>query len=77
VEEQDTALVLSKPGIITELDDKPTWFLANKLESQSLLQAGSVFKRAGNPLRLLAIVHDLDREPSWRSEWIAKLLKML
>lgn len=32
---------------------------------------GSVVACPGRPLRLRAIVHDLDREPSWREEWIA------
>jgi len=74
VEEQDRALILSNPDIITETEDKPAWFLANKLESQSLLKPGSVIKRDTKPLRLLAIVHDLDREPSWSSGWIAQAL---
>ena len=32
---------------------------------------GSVVVREGSPLELLAIVHDLELEPSWREEWIA------
>lgn len=47
VEEQDTALILSEPGNITASDNKPAWFLANKLESQALLKPGSVIKRDG------------------------------
>ena len=74
VEEQDTALILSKPGNITEQDNKPVWFLANKLESQALLKPGSVIKRDGKTIRLLAIVHDLDMEPSWSSDWIEQAL---
>lgn len=74
VEEQDTALILSQPGDITEPDNKPAWFLANKLESQPLLKPGSVIKRDGKIIRLLAIVHDLDMETSWSSEWIAQAL---
>ena len=74
VEEQDTALILSESGNITTSDNKPAWFLANKLESQSLLKSGSVIKRDGETLRLLAIVHDLDVEPSWSSEWIEQAL---
>jgi hypothetical protein len=31
---------------------------------------GSVVVQPGPPLRLLAVVHDLAREPSWREEWI-------
>ena len=74
VEEQDTALILSKPENITEPDNKPAWFLANKLESQPLLKPGSVIKRDGKAIRLLAIVHDLDLEPSWSSEWIEQAM---
>ena len=74
VEEQDTALILSQSGNITEPDNKPAWFLANKLESQPLLKPGSVIKKDGKTIRLLAIVHDLDMEPSWSSEWVAQAL---
>ena len=74
VEEQDTALILSESGNIAEPDNKPAWFLANKLESQALLKPGSVIKRDGKTIRLLAIVHDLDMEPSWSSEWVAQAL---
>lgn len=74
VEEQDTALILSQPEIITDSGNKPAWFLANKLESQPLLKPGRVIKRDGKTIRLLAIVHDLDMEPSWSSEWITQAL---
>jgi len=74
VEEQDTALILSQPGKITDSGNKPAWFLANKLESQPLLTPGSVIKQEGKTIRLLAIVHDLDIEPSWSSEWITQAL---
>jgi len=75
VEEQDAALILSKPDIIYDPGDKPAWFLANKLESQSLLKPGAVIKRGVKPFQLLAIVHDLDQEPSWSSVWIAQSLE--
>ena len=74
VEEQDTALVLSKPKKITDTETKPGWFLANKLESQPLIEPGSVIKRNAKTLKLMAIVHDFDMEPSWRAEWIAQAL---
>ena len=46
---------------------------------QALRQAepvppGSVVFEAGVPARLRAVVHDLDRDPSWREEWIAAAL---
>jgi len=34
-------------------------------------EPGSVVVRPGRPLELLAVIHDLDREPSWTEEWIA------
>jgi len=36
---------------------------------------GRVVVREGSPLRLLAIVHDLSREPRWREEWVAAALE--
>lgn len=74
VEEQDTALILNEPEKISTSDNKPAWYLANKLETQSLIKLGSVIKRDGESLRLLAIVHDLDVDPSWSSEWIEQAL---
>jgi hypothetical protein len=32
---------------------------------------GMVYAIEGSPLYLMAVVHDLGQEPSWRSEWIA------
>ena len=74
VEEQDTSLVLGKPTTISLTEDKPSWFLANKLESQELLQPGSVVTQKGKPGKLLAIIHDLDSEPTWKREWISQAL---
>lgn len=31
---------------------------------------GSVVVQGGRPMRLLAIIHDVDREPSWCEDWI-------
>ena len=38
---------------------------------------GSVLIKGKGPLRLLAIVHDLNQEPSWREEWIASALDII
>jgi hypothetical protein len=38
------------------------------------LVPGSVIAREGAPLHLLAIVHDLDQEPSWKEAWVKKAL---
>jgi O-acetyl-ADP-ribose deacetylase (regulator of RNase III) len=36
---------------------------------------GSVLVKATSPLQLLAVVHDLNQEPSWKEEWVAKALE--
>ena len=36
---------------------------------------GSVVVRKGHPLRFLAIVHDVNQEPTWKEEWIVTALK--
>ncbi len=35
---------------------------------------GTVVVCPGRPMQLLAIIHDLDREPTWRAEWIEQAL---
>jgi hypothetical protein len=45
-----------------------------ELLKTSPLTPGNVIPRGEQPLRLLAIVHDLDREPSWKEEWITGAL---
>ena len=74
VEEQDIALVLSMPSKLSVTDDKPCWYLANKLESQDTLQPGSVIIRDGKTIKIMAIIHDLDQDPTYKPEWISKAL---
>jgi hypothetical protein len=69
VVEEDTFLVLSaEPGVI-ERDVHPLRVLQAAHEAKPV-PPGSVVVQAGPPLRLLAVVHDLAQEPSWREEWI-------
>jgi hypothetical protein len=35
---------------------------------------GSVLVKKGDPLRLLAIVHDVNQEPTWNETWIERAL---
>ena len=71
--EEDTYLVLSAPppreppgeglaGILKELDHTRP------------VRPGRVIVRDGTPLRLLAVVHDLSRDPTWRETWVAGAL---
>lgn len=71
VEEQDTSLVLEPADEIHEYSDtRPVWYLSNTQELQKVYHPGEVIVKSYNPIRLLAIVHNLDCEPTWDIEWI-------
>ena len=71
VEEQDTSLVLEPSNELPEYNDsRPVWYQANTLELQKVYHSGEVLVKSYNPIRLLAIVHDLDCDPSWKIDWI-------
>ncbi len=76
VEEQDTSLVLEPSDEIPEYSDvRPLWYQANTQELQKVYHPGEVIVKSYNPIRLLAIVHDLDCEPSWKIDWIKAAIK--
>lgn len=71
--EEDTHLLLSTETEIRE----PTESLAVLTEAVRNMPAntpGNVLVRKAKPLQLLAIVHDIEREPTWREDWIASAL---
>jgi hypothetical protein len=72
--EEDTFLVLSAP---VELNESPEPFnrLLAELKEMKPEKPGSVLVKATSPLQLLAVVHDLNQEPSWKEEWVTKALK--
>ena len=71
VEEQDTSLVLEPADEIHEYNDtRPLWYLSNTRELQKVYQPGEVIVKSFNPMRFLAIVHDLDCDPTWNTDWI-------
>jgi len=69
VAEEDTFLVLSADPELSESKESPIKVLTEALEARPETP-GSVLIKDGHPLQFLAIVHDLDREPSWKEEWI-------
>ncbi len=72
--EEDTYLVLSGDWEEIESDDHPVAVMVEAFEAEPE-NPGRVVVYEGNPLRFLAVVHDLDQEPSWREEWIEKALE--
>ncbi len=80
VEEQDTALVLDIEPVIRQPKEDYSIIVDEMIEQQPLVP-GDVIVRKGRPVRFLAIVHDLDRDPTCDAGAIAvaieNLLKLL
>ena len=75
VAEEDTFLVLSADPVVKEPSESLEVMIeqANEIRPEVL---GSVLvrRRRNSPLEFLAIVHDLNLEPSWKEEWISSAL---
>ncbi len=74
VVEDDTHLVLGADPLARETREEPGQLLENARASIGPTP-GTLVVRGGHPLRLHAIVHDLDEEPSWREEWVVSALR--
>jgi len=69
IQEQDTSLILEPNDELRDPgDDKPLWYDANKAELLESHQPGDVFTKSFNSMQFLAIVHDLDQLPSYKTE---------
>jgi hypothetical protein len=73
VAEEDTYLVLSPDYEATQTLEPPQKLLERATAAGSR-SPGTVVVRKGIPTRILAIVHDLNEEPSWREDWVARAL---
>lgn len=71
--EEDTFLVLSADPEVRRPKEDPQQLMAEAFETCPAA-LGSVIVKGKDPLRLLAIIHDLNQEPSWKEEWIAGAL---
>lgn len=72
--EQDTALLLDEEQLLLA----PEASLGQIEQALGEFQEpppGTVMLRGGEPLRLYAVVHDLEQSPSWREEWILAALE--
>ena len=67
--EEDTFLVMSADGEVREPDGDLVRIVAGAYSTLPH-QPGSVVVQEGKPVRLLAVVHDLNLEPSCRKEWV-------
>ena len=71
--EEDTHLLLSSDSVIEEPEEDFNALVAAAAERPANTP-GSVLVRKTKPLQFLAIVHDIDCQPTWREEWIASAL---
>ncbi len=67
--EEDTYLVLSADPGVREVKEPLMQVMTRVIEAQPQ-PPGSVLVKGKGPLRLLAIVHDLNEDPTWKEEWI-------
>jgi hypothetical protein len=73
VDEEDTYLVLGAAREVREpCGDRLRLF--HEAYTTEAVAPGTVIVRPGAPVRLLAVVHDLSRDPSWREDWIGAAL---
>jgi hypothetical protein len=72
--EDDTYHVLSASPEYREPTEHPIR-LWTAVHEQEPAEPGSVIVKAGAPPKLLAVVHDLSRDPTWREAWVAASLE--
>ena len=74
--EEDTYQVLNASRTLFETGEHPIRTLTNAFLARPA-RPGTVITRGGHPLRLLAVIHDLDRNPTWREDWIREALRTI
>jgi hypothetical protein len=71
--EEDTWLIMSADPKVCEPGEHPIRLMTDLINTASI-PIGSVLVKNGKPLKFLAVVHDVDQDPTWREAWIEKAL---
>jgi len=71
--EEDTYLVLSADPEVQATHEDPEKLMGDAFKAKPQ-KPGSVLVRGERPLHLLAILHDLNQEPTWKEEWVVSAL---
>jgi hypothetical protein len=71
--EEDTWLIMSAEPKICHPPEHPIRLMTDLLEAQPKT-VGSVLVRGKHPLQFMAIIHDVNQEPTWREEWVQNAL---
>lgn len=74
--EEDTWLMMSAEPEIADPPEHPIRLMTDLIEAQPRA-AGSVVVREKNPLQFLAIVHDVNQDPTWREQWVEACLEKI
>ena len=74
--EEDTWLVMSAEPKIGDLPEHPIR-LMNDLHKARPKSVGSLVVQGRNPMRFLAIVHDVNHDPTCRQEWVQRALNAI
>lgn len=72
--EEDTFLIMSADTKMRETDEHIVRLMTKLIETEPE-PVGSVLVRGKNPIKFLAIVHDVNQEPTWNEEWIISALE--
>ena len=72
--EEDTWFALSSSPRVREPREHLIRVMTDAWEAEPA-EPGSVHVRDEHPFRILAVVHDLSLDPSWRVEWIETALR--
>jgi len=67
--EEDTWLVMSAEPKIAESPQHPVRLMTDLLKAQPK-SVGSLVVQGRNPIRFMAIVHDVNQDPTCRQEWV-------
>ncbi|MBN1104633.1 MAG: hypothetical protein JXL84_14545 [Deltaproteobacteria bacterium] len=72
--EEDTFLVMSADTTVRDPKVPLVRIMTRLMQTQPEVP-GTVLVKGGSPVRLLAVIHDLNQDPSWKEEWIASALR--
>jgi hypothetical protein len=71
--EEDTFLVLSADATVRD-HGEPLMKILTEAHEAEPEPPGSVVVREGHPVRMLAVVHDLGLDPTWKEAWVTSAL---
>lgn len=74
--EEDTFLIMSADPKVCEPDPHPIRLMTELMNAQPET-VGSVLVKGSNPLRFLAIVHDVNQDPTWKEAWVDSALSKI